>query len=165
MGQQIGSTVVVRVAATVDLGAHVAGDVVAPVSIAPIDRLTGGGLLKQIAVFDDAGQAGILTFLFFDGALTGTYTLNGAPAPSAADKAKFLGAVAFAATDWLSAGGDAYGCKECALAIRHTPEAPSSNPGQSTPGSLSVVVVAGGTQDYAAATDLQIAFGILPDGA
>lgn len=164
MGQQMGSTVVLRNVPTVDTNVHAAGDVVAKFNLAPIDRRTGGGVLKQIAVFDDSGQADTLTFLFFDGALSGgTYTANGALALSAADKLLFLGAVQFAATDWKTAGGDSYGCKECAIAIRHTPEAPGQG-AQSTPGELTVVVLAGGTPTYAALA-LKLAFGILPDGA
>lgn len=163
MGQQIGSTVVIRNVPTVDTGAHTADDVVAVFDLGPIDRLTGAGLLKQIAVFDDSGQADTLSFLFFDGALSGgTYTLNGALSLSAADKAKFLGMVTFAATDWNTANGDSFGCKECALALKHTPEQPGA--GVMTPaGALTVVILAGGTPTFADAA-LKLAFGILPDG-
>lgn len=159
----MGSTAVVRAVPTVDTAIHAAGDVVATFNIAPVDGLTGGSLLKQVAVFDDSGQADTFTLLFFDGALTGTYTLNGAPAPAAGDKAKFLGAVTFAATDWKTAGGDSYGSKECALAVRHVPSTAGA-PAATTPGALTVVVLAGGTPTYAALA-LQFAFGLLPDGA
>lgn len=164
MGQQIGSTVIKRVALTdTNTGAHAAGDVVAKFNLAPIDGRTGVALLKQIAVFDDSGQADTFTFLFFDGALTGTYTYNSAPAPSAADKARLLGSVTFGATDWKTAGGDSYGCKECAVGIRHDPAVPGQG-APTTPGELTVVILAGGTPTFAA-NALQLAFGLLPDGA
>lgn len=161
---QMGSTAVVRSVPTVDTNVHGAGDVIAKFDIAPIDGLTGGALLKQIAVFDDSGQADTFTVLFFEGALTGTYTLNGAPAPSTADKLLLLGAVTFAAGDWKTAGGDSYGCKECAIAVKHTPRTPGSEGAANAAGSLTVVVLAGGTPTYAALA-LKFAFGILPDGA
>lgn len=162
---QLGSTGIKRVPLTaLDTNAHSAGDVVAKFDLAPLDGVTGGVLLKQIAIFDDAGQAAALTFLFYEGALDGTYTLNSPPAPSAADKAKFLAAVFVAATDYQTAGGDSYGCKECALGLRHTPAGPGANGGRDAAGSLTVVVLANGTPTYAAAS-LQLAFGFLPDGA
>jgi len=162
---QIGSTSIVRNVPTVDTAIYAAGDVIAKFDIAPIDGLTGGAILKQISVFDDSGQADTFSVLFFDGTLAGTYTLNGAPAPSADDKAKFLGAVTFAAGDWKTAGGDSYGSKECALAVKHTPATAGNQGAQNAAGSLTVVVLAGGTPTYATAAALKFAFGFLPDGA
>lgn len=163
MGKQMGATRVVRVVPAVDTSVYAAGDVVAVFDIAPLDGLTGGGVLKNVSVFDDSGQAELLTFLFFDGALTGTYALNGAPAPSAADKLVFLGKATFAAGDWATAGGDSYGCHECALALKHVPQQPGAG-NTAAAGPLTVVVLAGGTPTYAALA-LNIAFGVLPDGA
>ena len=135
MGQQLGSTTVVRNVPTLDTGAHAAGDVIAKFNVGAIDARTGGARLKQIAVFDDSGQADTFTFLFFDGALAGgTYTANGAFAPSAADKLLFLGSVTFAAADWKTANGDSYGCRECDIGLRHTPAAPGA-PGRPRPAS------------------------------
>lgn len=163
MGQQIGSTVVKRVVPTVDTAIYAAGDVVAQFDISSIDNLTGGGLLKNISVFDDSGQADTFTFLFFDGTLSGgTYNLNGALSLSTADKLLFLGAVTFAATDWKTANSKSYGCKECALALRHTPPAPGQGV-QNAAGALTVIILAGGTPTYASAAALKLAFGILPD--
>jgi hypothetical protein len=161
---QLGSTAVVRNVPTVDTAIHAAGDVIATFNIAPVDGLTGGAVLKQVACFDDSGQADTFTVLFFDGALTGTYTLNGAPAPSAADKLLLLGAVTFVAADWKTAGGDSYGCHECALGLRHTPTQPGNQGVPTTPGALTVVVLAGATPTYAALA-LKFAFAFLPDGA
>lgn len=158
---QIGSTRVLRFVPTVDTSIYAAGDVVAVFDISPIDGLTGAAILKNISVFDDSGQADTLTFLFFDGALTGTYALNGAPAPSAADKLVFLGAVTFGATDWKTVGSKSYGCHECAVAIRHVPQQPGAGV-MNAAGSLTCVVLAGGTPTYAALA-LKVALGILPD--
>jgi hypothetical protein len=161
MGQQIGSTVVIRNVPTVDTGIHAAGDVVAKFDVAPIDRLTGGGRLKNISVFDDSGQTDLLTFLFFDGALTGTYALNGAPALSAADKLLFLGSATFVAGVWKTAGGDSFGCHYCDLCLKHVPEAPGQG-AVTAAGPLTVVVLAGATPTWAALA-LKIALGIAPD--
>lgn len=159
---KFGTSKALRANPTVDLAAHTAGDVIAKFDIAPVGGPTGGAVLKQISIIDDDAQNGAMTFLFFDGALTGTYTQNAAPAFTAADRARLLGECTIATGDWATIGGDGLACVEFFQVLSHVPTYPTST-GPSAPGPLTVVLLAGATQDYVTANPLFITFGIMSD--
>lgn len=154
--EQYGNTRLVRVNAAVDTGAHTANDIVANLALGPVGGRTGHGVLKDVAITDDANQKAPLILHFFAGSLSGgTYALNGALAISEADAALYLGYVEFPADKYQTVGTKALGSVECALSVR------SSTPDND--GVLTCVAVTTGTPDYAAADDLRFKFGILAD--
>lgn len=149
---QYGNTRIIRVNAAVDTAAHTAGDVVANLALGVIAAPNRQGVLKDVSITDDANVKAALTLLFFDGAVTGTYTLNGAPVISEADAANFLGKVEVAASDYTTIGAKAVATVECAIVLR-----------SSAAKELTCIAVCSGTPDYTAADDLRFKFGILGD--
>lgn len=121
--------------------------------------VTIGGILKQIAMVDAAGLGPQLTILFFNKALTGTFTDNAAIAPDATDDSHFLGKVEIATTDWVTVASKKYLSKECSLAIVGEVVGTDAY----SPKRIYAAIVCYATLNYAAATDLKIGFGICQD--
>lgn len=149
---QYGNSRIIRVAAAVDTAVHAAGDVVAQLALGVVASPTRQGVLKDVSITDDNNVKAALTLLFFEGDVTGTYTLNGAPVTSEADAGNFLGKVEIAATDYTTVGTRAFATVECGIVVRSSAEK-----------KLTCVVVCTATPDYLAADDLRFKFGILAD--
>jgi hypothetical protein len=126
------------------------------VTITGAARESGGtGVIETISLFDDDNEKNPITLLFFDAApASGTYTANGALALSAGDKAKYIGRVNIYASDYETLGGDAFVClRGVGLAFKCSGSADL----------FMIPLVTSGTPTYTAATDLQMAIGILQD--
>lgn len=132
-----------RVVATPTLtaGAYSAGDVCGGLITLPVqDNATGrGGVVRSVALVDDANQGVACTVYFFERAPVGIID-NAAYAPTVADLAKMVGFVNITAADYVTLNSNK-------IAIRNV-DIPYDLAG--TAGNLYAYIVTAGTPTYAA---------------
>ncbi len=144
-------TVTPVISATPD---YTAGDAVGGVqTVGPLGSHNGSGILKTVAITDAANQKPVLTLLLFKALPTGTYTDNGAAAPSAGDRLVFLGKINIAATDWETINSVGYATVDVAHVIK----------GDVDRKLYVVAVVTAGGLNFGAADDLNFQYGFLLD--
>lgn len=157
-----GITTVIKPTIAVDTGIYAALDVLGALVVSGVVTITGAarssggtGLIQSVTVFDDDNEKAAITLLFFDATpASGTYVGNGALALSTGDKAKYVGKVNILASDYETVGGEALACiRNIALPFKCVGSA----------NLFMIPVVSSGTPTFTAATDLQMAIGILQD--
>lgn len=148
---------VIRQTLTVTAGAYSAGNQLGQAQfIAGLGSGRDCGRLLNISVLDRGNQKPAITFLLFDGALTGTYTDKVNPTFSAADELQFLGKVDIATTDYITAGGVGFGTKQCTIAMHsHQDEAIATRADRT----ITIIAIVTGTPTPAGTTDYTIAYG------
>lgn len=160
VGEVGGNAVVLKPTIAVDTGIYAALDVLGALVVTGVVTLTnamrvsgGTGVLHSVTVFDDDNEKAAITLLFFDSApASGTYVGNGALALSTGDKAKYIGKVNIAASDYETVGGEAFACiRNIGLPVQ---AAGSAN-------LYMIPIVSSGTPTFTAATDIQMAIGFL----
>lgn len=153
---QFGNTRFIRKTPTVTAGAYSAGDMVGGgIDFGEIGTVTRRGLLKSLSIVDRSNQKAVLTILFFEGELAGSYADNGVPSIAAADQAKFVGKVEIAASDYTTIGSVAFCTKEVAIPIGSSPSSGNRR--------LSAIVLCTATPTYATTTALDLILGVLGD--
>lgn len=103
---------VIRKTPAVTAGAYTAGWCLgAAQQLDGVGSYGDAGQLMAISIVDRGNQKPAITFLVFEGDLTGTYADAGAPAPSAADLLVFIGKIDVATADYVTINGKAYATK------------------------------------------------------
>lgn len=124
------------------------GDVVAAASNIAAGVTDRRRRLVSLTAKDGAGQAPALLVYVFDGALAGTYTGNSAVSWDATDLGALAGVIALESSNYKTAGGvSVQTLSNINLMVNITGT------------TFSIVIVAAGTYNVAAADDLKLTFG------